>query len=127
MRIKSFRVSFLLMSLALLVLASYSLVIAKPEEPDEPAAAPAWENVITISSDNGARLPSVATAPNGSDVIVAYVSQRSGSAGDTDPYYHDSSNNGSTFPGNPAAINTNAATETIDVAIDYDASSEAHA
>jgi hypothetical protein len=128
MRMTKIRILLLLGSFVFLSFASYALVVAKPEEPAEPAAAPAWENVINISTgDSGARLPSVAGAANGKDVIVAYVSQRSATAGDTDPYYRVSSNNGATFPSNPAAINTNAATETIDVAVAYDANSRAHA
>ena len=134
MKIKtnSFRIILLLSTFALLVFAmGSSSVVAEPEEPEEPAepaSSPQWQNVITISSgDNGARLPSVAGSPIDKSVIVAYVSQRSSNSGDTDPYYRVSSNNGTSFPSNPAAINTNAATETIDVAITYDASGNAHA
>ena len=128
MTVKISRITLLLSSLIGLALSSYALVWAKPEEPAEPAAAPTWEDAIIISTgDSGARLPSVAAAPNGKDVIVAYVSQRSAAEENTDPYYHDSSNNGDTFPGNPAPINSNGATETIDVAISFDGNSQAHA
>ena len=121
------RIFLLLGSFLALNLGFYSLVTAEPEEPSEPASPPAWTNIITISSDNGARLPSVAAAPNGKDIIVAYVSQRSADDANTDPYYHDSSNNGATFPGSPAPINTNNSTETIDVAVAYDSNNKPHA
>ena len=128
MIIKFSRFIMLFVGLVTLTLGFYSLAIAEPEKPAVPDAPPTWEDTIVISTgDNGARLPSVAAAPNGKDVIVAYVSQRSANNENTDPYYHDSFNNGATFPGNPAPINTNASTETIDVAIAFDANNKAHA
>ena len=124
MIVKSSRFFVFLSFLLLVNLVVSTLVMA---EPDEPTAPSTWDGTITISSDNGARLPSIAAAPNGKDVIVAYVSQRSADEDNTDPYYHDSSNNGATFPGNPAPINTNNSTEAIDVAIAYDATNKPHA
>lgn len=121
------RVILLISCFCLLNLFFYTLAVAETDEPLEPSSPPAWENVLTISSDSGARLPSVAAAPNSKEVIVAYISQRSANEENTDPYYHDSSNNGATFPGNPAPINTNASTEAIDVAVTFDSSNVAHA
>lgn len=124
---KLIRVFLLLFSICLLNFGFYTLAMAEPDEPLEPSSPPAWENVLTISSDSGARLPSVAAAPNSKEVIVAYISQRSAVDENTDPYYHDSSNNGATFPGSPAPINTNTSTEAIDVAVTFDNSNVAHA
>ncbi|MEZ4589964.1 MAG: hypothetical protein R3D55_02280 [Chloroflexota bacterium] len=125
---KSFRLFLLLGSMVALTLSFYHLVMAEPEAPDAPTSAPNWNTPVTISSgDSGARLPSIASAPNSKEVIVAYVSQRSGVSTNTDPYYRASSNFGATFPSPPAPINTNGSTETIDVSVTFDSLNRAHA
>ncbi len=114
-------------------------VRAKPDEPNETEAvssgyAPNWNAFQPITTLDGANSASsegaaqavVASAPDGSTVMVAFDRKRPGDVnGNRDPYYRVSTNNGASW----AAIQPikKSANNSASVDIAYDSGSKAHA
>ncbi|MEM7332859.1 MAG: sialidase family protein [Chloroflexota bacterium] len=101
-------------------------------EPDEIEAefAVSWDNnnralTTATNSPDGARLPQVAVAPNGTELMVVFNHQESGSASDNDPYFVFSNTNGTTWS-TPRPIFTSNE-NSIQPSVTFDSQNDAHA
>jgi len=94
-----FQIGLMIVLLGLILLGQRPAV-AEPNELEEldSGSYPRWTQPAQLTTaalaPNGARLPVVAAAPNGT-IIVGFLIQASGNEQDTDLYYRTTSNNGS--------------------------------
>ena len=111
---------------------------SEPTIPDSPPpSAPDWSDPVIVSfyQSQNAKRPSIAAAPDGNKVMVAFKFQLdSQHENDNDPYYIESSDNGATWPfppgGNgPLPIHNSPGqdSDSNQVSIIYDGNSNAHA
>lgn len=95
---------------------------------------PSWQTPVAITNasqaPDGARLPVVATAPNG-NVTVGFLMQMSADESDTDLYYRTTSNNGTNWtPGlnnPPSPIHQSPGVRSTELDLAYSGNNTAHA
>lgn len=78
-----------------------------------------------VNSPNGARRPKIASAPNGTNVMIVF--NREKTDGKNSPYFVSSGNNGSTWSAPQPIFNNGAGTNGIQPSVDYDNADKAHA
>lgn len=110
--------------------------MAEPEAPEELASGnyPKWSAPVQITTaslaPNGARLPVVAAAPNGT-IMVGFLRQMSAAEENTDLYYRTSQNNGTTWTpaltSNPLPIHISNGVRSTELDIAYATNNVAHA
>ena len=129
--IKQVRVALKFLPLALLLglpLLLSQPATAEPAKLLSPQVGPNWASIIPLTNlgnaPQGAERPVVAAAPDGKTVTVAYIKLTAG-AGDADPFYRRSTNNGVTW--SDAAAIKDTTTLARQVHVTYDAGNRAHA
>lgn len=110
------------------VLVCLTLVVNGNTAVASPDINPDWNDAIAITNTSnspfGATLPIVRSSPDGKTIMIVFNSRFSGDAGDNNPYFSRSTDNGVTWS-TPAAIHTSAV-KSRHVHLDYDANGVAH-